>query len=71
MSNVIGYTRKELILLMLDNGIHCSVDKFEEVAITIQRAAFVGTGLAVEMRVITSSGEPVAPVAHSAPDAKI
>ena len=37
MSNVIGYTRKELILLMLDNGIHCSVDKFEEVAIALQQ----------------------------------
>jgi VIT1/CCC1 family predicted Fe2+/Mn2+ transporter len=36
---VIGYTTSELIALMLDNGIHISVDRFKRLAIALQSAA--------------------------------
>lgn len=38
-TELIGYTKDEMIRLMLDNDIHCSVDKFCIVAMALQRAA--------------------------------
>jgi len=53
---VIGYTNRELIALMLDNGIHTSVDRFRSLAISLQSAAlaqFVAVdGPAVEIRIL-------------------
>lgn len=39
MNGVIGYTRHQLIELMLHCGIHCSVDRFSEVVATLQARA--------------------------------
>jgi hypothetical protein len=36
---VIGFSTRELIVLMLDNGIHTSVDRFRSLAIALQSAA--------------------------------
>jgi hypothetical protein len=36
---VIGFSTRELIALMLDNGIHTSVDRFRSLAIALQSAA--------------------------------
>jgi hypothetical protein len=36
---VIGFSTRELIALMLDNGIHTSVDAFKRLAIALQSAA--------------------------------
>ena len=36
---VIGFSTRELIALMLDNGIHTSVDAFKRLAIALQQAA--------------------------------
>jgi hypothetical protein len=38
-TTVLGYTTAELIALMLDNGIHTSVDAFKRLAIALQSAA--------------------------------
>jgi hypothetical protein len=57
MSEVIGYTTAELIELMLNNGIHCSLDRFKSMAAAIQQKALGVTGPAVEMRVIETLGE--------------
>lgn len=55
MNNVIGYTQRELIEVMLSAGIHCSVSKFEEVAAAIQQKVIDAAGAAVEIKEI---GEP-------------
>lgn len=53
---VIGYTTAELVDLMLDAGIHTSLDRFKRLAIALQSAAlaqFVAVdGPAVEIRIL-------------------
>lgn len=53
MNNVIGYTQRELIEVMLSAGIHCSMSKFEEVAAAIQQKLIDATGVSVKIEVIT------------------
>lgn len=36
---VLGYSTRELIDAMADNGIHCSVDAFKRLAIALQQRA--------------------------------
>jgi hypothetical protein len=52
MTTPIGFTRRELIDLMLNSNIHCSVDKFEEVACAIQQKVIDAAGPAVEIKVV-------------------
>jgi hypothetical protein len=41
MSEPIGYTRREIVELMLSNGIHCGVDAFMQLAAQFQQRALV------------------------------
>jgi hypothetical protein len=52
MTTPIGFTRRELIDLMLDNGIHTSVDKFEALACAIQQKVIDAADAAVKIEVI-------------------
>ncbi|MFM0044093.1 hypothetical protein [Paraburkholderia sediminicola] len=36
---VFGYTTDQLVDLMGDSGIHCSLDRFKQIAIALQQAA--------------------------------
>lgn len=52
MEAVIGFSRRELIDLMLENGIHTSVDKFERLAVLLQQKVIEASGAAVKIEVI-------------------
>jgi hypothetical protein len=52
MTAIIGFTRRELIELMLDNDIHCAVDRFENLACAIQQKVIDAAGAAVKIEVI-------------------
>lgn len=45
MTEVIGFSHKELIEMMLSSGIHCSVDKFKSLALEIQKRAISAAAL--------------------------
>lgn len=57
---VLGFSTAELVELMLDAGIHTSVDRFKRIAIELQQRALNSTlcaeGPAVEIRVIDATG---------------
>jgi hypothetical protein len=56
---VINYTTAELVEVMGDAGIHCSLDRFKRVAIELQQRAIRSTlcakGPVVEIRVVDES----------------
>lgn len=39
MNQPIGYTRREITDLMMQNGIHCSVDRFMSLVAALQQRA--------------------------------
>jgi hypothetical protein len=52
MNQPIGITRRELIDMMMQNGIHTSVDKFEALAVEIQKKVIEAAGVPVKIEVI-------------------
>jgi hypothetical protein len=56
MNSVIGFTRLELVDLMLDYGIHTSIGKFEVLVAVLQQRVIEASGAAVKIEVM-STGE--------------
>jgi len=55
MNPVIGYTRRELVDLMMHYDIHTSVTKFEALVAQVQQKVIDVSGAAVEIRTLDNS----------------